>query len=64
MNSVPAVKNASDAMKQLSGLYSGDHSRLFQVERAEIWIGNSDKKVTLQSGVADKPKSLIQKVLN
>jgi hypothetical protein len=64
MNSVPAVKNVSDAMKQLSGLYTGDHSRLFQVERAEIWIGNSDKKVTIATGVTEKPKSLIQKVLN
>ena len=45
MNTIPSVKNAVNCMNMLRGLYSGDTSKLFQVERAEIWIGNSDKKV-------------------
>lgn len=58
---MPDNKSGAQGLKHFQSLLSGATHSTFQVERAEIWIGNGDKKVATVS--QDKPKVLIQKVL-
>lgn len=66
LNSVPRSKSGPiNGLKQFTGLLSGDQNKVFQVERAEIWIGNSAGSKTPSVSFANQSKvGRISKVLS
>ena len=64
VNSVPRETTGPiNGLKVFSGLLNGDQNKVFQVEKAEIWIGNNGTKAKSIS-FAEKPKQHLQSVLS